>query len=323
MKSSSLTCLPQRAIGAVYERAWKACVARPVKEKGPAASDLEVYWRTTLGWQPGSKWASQIRMALSHHARIIDIDIPQEQGTGILSRFHFGDGSSTEVFFDYSDYPSLNDKWGERGIPYFKLQLPAGYSYPANVMPGGYIVNDPVIYSLLPHLRNLRSKPEKFDVYGRFGKGFALEFRTRCMQILKDSGHPMYGGFEFVRYTKFLREAARAKVCIDPPGNGPLCFRFIDYLAMGCCVIAYPHQIQMPSPLVHGEHLLYMKPDMSDLPELVEFLLGNPRLRKRLADNASRYFDGTLASGVLGRYYRENVAGLKNFKSTPIHFNSK
>lgn len=73
-----------------------------------------------------------------------------------------------------------------------------------------------------------------------------------------------------ISYPGCLKEIARARICIDLPGNGPICHRQIDYLAVGACVIGPKPPVALPVELRDGEEIVYAKPDLSDLLERCE-----------------------------------------------------
>jgi hypothetical protein len=65
-----------------------------------------------------------------------------------------------------------------------------------------------------------------------------------------------------------MREVAQARVCIDLPGNGPLCFRLIDYLTVGSCVVAPRPAARLHAPLSYGVIVVYCADDLSSLVEI-------------------------------------------------------
>ena len=88
-----------------------------------------------------------------------------------------------------------------------------------SVVPGGFWPSWPSLYEYLSRLR--RSSRGTFSYQG---------------------------GLEMVRYSRYLAAAAQAKVGIDLPGLGDLCFRLIDYLAIGSCVIGPRPSTRLHTP---------------------------------------------------------------------------
>jgi hypothetical protein len=87
-------------------------------------------------------------------------------------------------------------------------------------------------------------------VYGRFNLSPSAETRGWAVSLLREQKAFTYkGGTEFRRYLECLVEVAEAKVCIDLPGYGDFCFRLIDYLAIGSCVIGPRPSTRLHAPL--------------------------------------------------------------------------
>jgi Glycosyl transferases group 1 len=103
------------------------------------------------------------------------------------------------------------------------------------------------------------------------------------------------GGGKKVRFDESLREVARSKVCIDLPGNGPFCYRLIDYLAIGSCVVARRHETVLHVPLVDRRDIVYARPDLSDLAELCEYYVKHDAEREEIARNSRKFFDRYLS----------------------------
>ena len=80
-------------------------------------------------------------------------------------------------------------------------------------------------------------------------------------------------------------------------------FRLVNYLAVGSCVIAFPHRTKLHVPLVNGKHIVYAKPDFSDLVKLSEHYLHHADEREEIAHNAREFFDLYLHKDNLALYY--------------------
>ena len=154
-------------------------------------------------------------------------------------------------------------------------------------------------------LRRLRdARNFQFDVYGRFSTEFAGETRRRAIELLSDQNQFRFeGGLRKVKYLDFLKEIARAKICIDLPGEGDLCFRLINYLAVGACIIGPPPRTTLHAPLVDRVHLAYAKPDLSNLIDVCSYYLENDDAREEMSRNSRRFFDEYLHKDNLAAYY--------------------
>ena len=151
--------------------------------------------------------------------------------------------------------------------------------------------------------------PPLHDVHGRFGLSF--EARRKALEILKaSSAFRFFGGQAKVRYGSFLREVARSKICIDLPSYSPITFRLIDYLAIGACIIGPPHQSRLHVPLQDRVHLVYCKPDYSDLEALCSRYLEQDTERRALVEHSRTFFDAHLHRDQLASYYLKQCARL-------------
>ena len=268
-----------------------------------------VQWPSAYEWALADVWGDQYRHALEQVVPVRIAEIPQPFAGVILTRFDI-DGRSYDVAFDYSDDPmSIHDGCVRQCLVTFKAQyLAQGYGIP-RVLPTGYIPGSELLYKMLPYLRWLRrTRLPLFDVYGRFGSRFGTGIRAPALTRLSATRRFRFeGGLQMVGYSRYLREMARARVVVDLPGNGPFCFRLIEYLAVGACVVAYPHHAAMPVPLADGEQLVYIREDLSDLEEQCERCLADTDLRVRLGARAQEYFDRYLHRDQLGSYVVSSV----------------
>jgi hypothetical protein len=265
--------------------------------------DVTITWPLTYEWAPFRNWGEQIRSALSRFVRTEMGDVPQPyKGTIVFLLGHRG--RSFRINVEVSDYLELNEEAYEHADLHFKMQYrQEGYGDRERLVPGGYVNNHPDIYAFLPHLRALRDTAAPlYDVHGRFGLSF--EVRRKALEILKSSpAFQFFGGQKKVRYGSFLREVARSRICIDLPSYSPITYRLIDYLAIGCCVIGPPHQSRLHVPLEDRTHVVYCKPDYSDLEELCAYYPRHDDERRRLVDASRRFFDRYLHRDQLAAYY--------------------
>lgn len=272
----------------------------PLTERDRAR--LTVRWPRTYQWSEAETWVGPIRHGMSRLVRVAPDEIPQVH-RGIVAIKVELDGVPHDVIIDYSDYPDCDAQLLERAALYFKMQRPPNAD--PRAVPGGYVTASERIYRFLPRLRALRDRRAlTYDVYGRFSIGYATETRRKAIALLSDQTRFSYeGGAKTISYPGYLKEIARARICIDLPGNGALCFRQIDYLAIGACVIGPKPGVALPVELRDGEEIVYTKPDLSDLVERCEQYLRDDGERERIAANARTYFDRCLDRDQLGAYY--------------------
>ena len=303
-----------RARSAAINAAWLLAPGRtaalaptwPLAEAERAR--LRVTWPKAYEWDAAGKWVNPLRREIGRLVAIEEDDIPQPWSGIVVIRVAL-DGEPHDVVIDYSDYPDVNADAVDAVPLYFKMQFVPGAD--PRLVPGGFPPNHNRLYAYLPRLRALRDRRRfVYDAYGRFGAGYATEVRRRAVQILREQTRVSYeGGLQPVRYGEYLREVARSKVCIDLPGNGDFCFRLVEYLAVGACVIGPRPRTQFHVPLVHGEHVVHGEEDMSDLVDLCERYVQDDEARERIAANARMYFDRYLHPRQLGCWYLQNALG--------------
>jgi hypothetical protein len=231
-----------------------------------------------------------------------DIDQPFERV--LIAHLVIG-GRTHRIAIDYSDSPELSPAAAASTSLFFKLQHKReGYGLD-NVLPGGFVPNSERLYAYLPLVRRSRAARRfTFDAYGSFSAGYASRIRAQAIDALTTQRQFAFGGgWTVVRYSGFLSRVAHSKVCIDLPGNGPFCFRLIDYLAVGSCIVGPPHGTVLHVPLVDGEHVVYTEPSLSNLVELTAELVADEPRRERLAHNARNFFDRFLDARQLTAYY--------------------
>ena len=272
--------------------------------------ETTITWPTTYGWAPFQQWGEPLRAALGRFVTVRSGEIPQPY-KGVISFTLRHRQRTFRINAEVSDYLELNEEAYDNADLQFKMQWALeGYGDRPRLVPGGYLNNHPNIYAFLPHLRALRdSAAPLHDVHGRFGLSF--EFRRQALEILSASrAFKFLGGQTKVPYGSFLREVARSRICIDLPSYSPITFRLIDYLAIGCCVIGPPHRSRLHVPLEDRKHLVYCKPDYSDLEELCVYYLEHEEERRALVTNSRRFFDCYLQRDQLAAYYLSQCASL-------------
>lgn len=225
----------------------------------------------------------------------------------LITKFHLVRAGKAYPFcidtWDFMD--KLNPAAVDQSLAYFKMQYrQQGYDSD-RIVPGGYVNLSEHYCRYLPWLRSIQMRqPPQYDVYGRFILAFARETRERVLGMLNAQQQFRFeGSLQTVRYTRSLEEAAQSKVCIDLPGNGDFCFRLIDYLGIGACVVAARHRTILHVPLEDRKHLVYAKEDLSDFVELCQYYLQHDDERNQIVQNSREFFDRYLHPDQLGAYY--------------------
>ena len=266
------------------------------------AANVRVHWPAEYEWEFRRVLGDQILAALRQFVSITVVDLPQPY-TGVISFELYMAGRKHVINIETSDYLELNEKAYHDCDLHFKQQYQVGGYDLERVLPGSYLNNDAVIYRYLRRLRRMRdAAPPRFEVTGRFQ--LKMDQRAKPIDMLRQSGEfRLHGGEGKVRYSRYLREIAGSKICIDLPGSANITFRIFDYFAVGACVVGPPHTCTLPVPFVDGEHLVYCKEDYSDLEEICVTLLRDESERRRLVRNSRSFFDKYMHRDQLGAYY--------------------
>jgi hypothetical protein len=285
---------------------------RPVAVDPPAVlRDLVVEWPARYGWGPAPRWVEPIRSGLARYVEVRVRELPQLPNTALQLQL-LCRGQRLKVIVDYTDRPDVIwPEYLEDCLLYFKMQFRnEGYDDP-RIVPGQYVPSAGLdMYHFLPRLRRLRDAEagREWEVCGRFGPDQQGSIRARALDVLRHQRAFRYrGGGKLVALSRSLCEVARAKVCLDLPGRGPFCHRLVDYLAIGACIVAYPHAARLEPPLEAGRHLVYCRPDFSDLVELCKHYLTHEEERRAMVEASRDYFDRYLHRDCIAAYCLECV----------------
>jgi hypothetical protein len=270
-----------------------------------ATRELVLRWPTAYPWGDPGIWVRPLLNSLLDYFRVEFAPVPQPHTGALVTQLVRG-GRGHDLVIDFADDPDLfHPSLVSRALVYFKMQYrPEGYG-DARVVPGGYLNASPDYYHYLPWLRSVKDRrPPRFDVYGRFGPQFARSTRRRAVELLQAQDRFRYeGSLGIVRYSRSLEEVARARICIDLPGNGPFCFRLLDYLGVGACVVAPRHRAVLHVPLEDRKHIVYAREDLSDLLDLCQYYLGHEQEREQMVRSSRELFDRYLHRAQLAAYY--------------------
>jgi hypothetical protein len=264
---------------------------------------LSVGWPQRSPWPGALRWVETLRQGLAAHVPIDLVEIEQPYVNMVFFDVRVGD-LSHRVAIDYGDANELSAATVDSARLIFKLQYAeTGYGTD-DVVPGGYIVGQPQLYKYLSRLRRTRDRDApRYEVYGRFGP-HGLPVRERVVtDLVRQDRFAFHGSLGTVLYVESLCEAARSRVCVDLPGRGYFCYRLADYLSIGSCIVAIPHENRLHVPLVDGEHIALAAPDGSDFVDRCTHYLEHDDERTRLVHGSREYFDRYLHPDQLAAYY--------------------
>jgi hypothetical protein len=264
---------------------------------------MRIHWPGRYGWPNAGASINPIKLGIASHVPLEHADIPQPVGNVVL--FRVLDGNTVlNVIVDYDDQMALHDSANHVDL-YFKMQyVRHGYGSPT-IRPGGYVSAHQALYRYARRWRDLRDKSAPaFDVGGRFGMNWAQTIRGRAIGLLRDQQRVDFqGGAAVIWWGEYMDEISSARVCLDLPGNGEFCFRLVEYLGVGACVVGPELETEMPVPLQSGVHLVRVPRNLDGLVDWCDRLVNDRGLRDEIRRGAEDYFDRYLALDQLGAYY--------------------
>jgi len=311
-----LALTPRRWPDVAREALWMAR-SRPVGPGAPtwpvdaaALRGVKLRWPVAYEWAPARIWTEGLLGAIGRHVRVERSDIPQPY-QGIV-RFEF---AGALVALDYGDSPDLDAACLDDVALYFKMQHRRGGYDDERVIAGGFVPSRQELYPLLGYLRGVRDRRSfAYDVYGRFNidAPSVAELRRRAVLTLRDQDRVgFYGGVGTVGFGRSLRDSARSRVCLDLPGNSDMCFRLIEHLALGACIVGPRPGTELHVPLVDGEHVAWVADDLSDLVDVCERYVRDDAAREAMAAAARSYFDRYLHRDQLAGYCLDHLVRLR------------
>jgi hypothetical protein len=118
-----------------------------------------------------------------------------------------------------------------------------------------------------------------------FEGGFAPRRRKDVPGIDDVTARRIYPFKDWVRLTQ-----SSAVVFSCPAVHQCLGWKLGEFLALGKAVVSLPLTREMPSPLVHGEHVHYVKDDQKAMEDAIRQLVNDTAYRTRLEVAARRYY---------------------------------
>lgn len=266
-------------------------------------SRVQVTWPSVYQWPPSADIVATLRDALR---KLCSFKIERTSQTyqGVIMLTCHVDGKPHNVALDYSDYPSINPSALADSALYIKLEC-AGEGYgDGRIIPGGYPATGLDYYAYYLHFRRKYEGRRHLDVVGRFGYRFQAELRKRAVALLSSAADiDFVGNTGKVRYSRFLREAASARLCLHLPGNGPFTHRVAEFLGLGTCMVSIPFTTRLHVPIEPGVHYVEVANDLSDLVEKCRYYIRHEDERERIARAGREHFDKYLHCDQLAAYY--------------------
>jgi hypothetical protein len=268
-------------------------------------SRITVSWPERYAQANAHLYVDPILRGMASHVDVVRTSIAQHEGNLVL--FDVTDGVSTlRGAIDYDDLPDLHASVSACDV-YFKLQYRRGGYDLEHVVPGGYVSTRPALYRHAARWRRLRESPFRFDVFGRFGLRYNAETRRRVLEAMSRQSRLRFaGGSSPTSWHEYMDDMARSAVSLDLPGRGPLCYRLVEALAVGGCVVGPELDAELHVPL-NGCRI---PADVGDLVETCEKLVGDGARRDMLSAAAGDYFDRYLRPEQLGGYYLHTCLAL-------------
>jgi hypothetical protein len=272
----------------------------PLRIDAAELRGVSVRWPAVLQGPHENTWVEALFYGLRTRVPVLTVrDIPQNllEGTVVID---FCRGARVHrVCVNCFDYPEVvylgKDQRSSPPLALeFKMQFRNGGYGNDCILPGGFVSDSSLVDWFARGPRHERDRRRfEYDVYGRFGLSSSVGTGVRkvALGILQSQSRVrFYGGGSKVSFREFLAEIARSRVCIDLPGNGPFCFRLVNYMAVGACVISPPHAARLPAPLIDRKHIVYTRPDMSDLVDLCERYVNDDAAREAVVAASRDYY---------------------------------
>ena len=268
---------------------------------------LSVTWPSTLPWPPARKILETLEDGLGRTCKLRHRPIPQDYYGAIVFTARLG-LETYRITIDYHDTMSINGDALNQTDLYFKLNYAKGGYETDQVVPGGYPTTGLDYYKYYRAYGREGMKGRKIDVLARFGYRYNGDTRRRAVELLASAQDLSYAGNSGkVRYSRFLREAALAKLCLDLPGNAPLSHRISEFLGIGTCLVSPRYPTRLPVLLEPAVHYVDIADDLSDLLDACRYYAAHDEERERIARAGQHYFEKYLHCDQLASYYIRTI----------------
>jgi glycosyl transferase family 1 len=265
---------------------------------------VRILWPTSYAWVHAAGFTSTVRRSFARLGTFQLGEVRQDH-RGVVSVRCEIDGRSHLLAIDYSDDPALINRnaLAECSL-YVKFQYrEEGYD-DSRIVAGGYPVSQLGYYRYYRAFRRRFAGRQRIDVLGRFSLEFQAALRSSAVNMLAGARDIRFVGTgPRVRYSRFLREGASARIGLDLPGNGPFTYRVAEFLGLGTCLVAPRYRAMLHAPLEPGVHYVEIASDLSDLLSVCRYYLSHEKERAAIAKAGQEYFDRYLHSDHLAAFY--------------------
>jgi hypothetical protein len=269
---------------------------------------IRITWPSAYQWSHTGSFADSLKYALAR-AGVLRVAPTPQAHRGTVRLFCEIDDRAHIIAIDYMDKPDrINAEALAECSLYLKFQYrEEGYA-DSRIVAGGYSVSSRDYYRYYRTFRSRADDDRRIGVLGRFSYKFQGELRSKAVEMLSSARDVHFvGAGSRVRYSRFHRDVASARLSLDLPGNGPFTFRVPEFLGLGTCLISPRYPTMLHQPLVPGVHYITIADDLSDLLEKCRYYLAHEDERASIAKAGQEYFDRYLHCDQVASYFLRTV----------------
>lgn len=200
------------------------------------------------------------------------------------------------IFIDGGDYPNIAEDLTEYNHPelyeqaqkirpfdyIFKREYIIGTKHPDNVFP----LQISFRLDRLPELPTEKTYDVSFWAVETGG-----DLRTNVLKLLEDKFDCAENGTKrnqkFSKYSRkgsfYLQELKRCNIVLNFRGGGWDTMRYWEVPAVGSLMVSQKPQILIPNDFEDKKHVVHCKDDLSDLVEICQYYLDNPKEAEQIA----------------------------------------